>query len=122
MQIHYTQAAGITGHIMIFCMVVIFTFAHEKIRKQCFEAFQWGHRLFIVFLFASWFHGAGCFIRNTVEPYDIWDGKAYWAHCVGYQSWRWETWFSIAYILERLYAHVYMQRHANVQQVVSFVR
>jgi NADPH oxidase len=104
---------------MIFCMVAIYTFSHEKIRRQAFEAFQWGHRLFIVFLLASWTHGAGCFIRNTVEPYDIWDGKKYWAHCVGYQSWRWETWFSVLYILERLYAHIYIQRRVNVSKVLQ---
>ena len=119
MQIHYAQFAGVSGHVMIFCMVVIFTLSHLKIRNQSFEAFQWGHRLFILFLFAAWTHGAGCFVRNTVEPYDIFDRKLYWQHCVGYQSWRWETWFSILYILERLYAHVYIQRRVNVQKVLQ---
>jgi NADPH oxidase len=118
MQIHYTQAAGITGHVMIFCMVIIYTFAHEKIRRQAFEAFQWGHRLYIVFLFASWTHGAGCFVRNTVEPYYITDPKNYWAHCVGYQSWRWETWFSVLYIIERLYAYFYYRRKVTVSTVL----
>ena len=118
MQIHYTQAAGITGHIMIFCMVIIYTFAHENIRRQAFEAFQWGHRLYIIFLFAAWTHGAGCFVRNTVEPYYITDPKNYWAHCVGYQSWRWETWFSVLYILERLYAHFYYHRRVGVSTVL----
>lgn len=118
MQIHYTQAAGITGHIMIFCMVIIYTFAHENIRRQAFEAFQWGHRLYIVFLLAAWTHGAGCFVRNTVEPYYITNPKKYWAHCVGYQSWRWETWFSALYILERVYAYFYYQRKATVSKVL----
>jgi NADPH oxidase len=118
MQIHYTQAAGITGHVMIFCMVIIYTFAHEKIRRQAFEAFQWGHRLYIVFLFAAWTHGAGCFVRNTVQPYYINDPKNYWAHCVGFQSWRWETWFSVIYILERLYALLFYQRRVGVSKVL----
>ncbi|KAH8585901.1 putative NADPH oxidase [Bisporella sp. PMI_857] len=119
MQIHYTQAAGITGHVMIFCMVIIYTFAHEKIRKQSFEAFQWGHRLFLVFLIAAWTHGSGCFVRDTIEPYDITEPRKFWAHCVGYQSWRWESWFSVLYILERVYAHCYCQRRVNVSKVLQ---
>lgn len=118
MQIHYTQVAGITGHIMIFCMVIIYTFAHKSIREQSFEAFQWGHRLFIVFLFAAWTHGAGCFVRTTAEPYYITDPKNYWTHCVGYQSWRWESWFSVLYILERIYAYLYYQRRVTVSKVL----
>jgi NADPH oxidase len=119
MQIHYTQAGGITGHVMLFCMVIIYTFAHQKIRHQSYEAFQWSHRLFLVFLLAAWSHGSGCFIRNTVQPYEITDPKDYWAHCVGYQSWRWETWFSVLYILERIYAHFYCQQKVHVSRVLQ---
>jgi NADPH oxidase len=100
-------------------MVIMYTLAHEKIRKQCFEAFQRGHELFLVFLLAAWTHGSGCFVRNTVAPYDIFDGKEYWAPCVGYQSWRWETWSSVLYIVERIYAHWYVQRRANFSKVLQ---
>ncbi|KAA8575426.1 hypothetical protein EYC84_004591 [Monilinia fructicola] len=36
-QIHYTEAGGITGHIMLLCMMLIYTTAHAKIRQTIFR-------------------------------------------------------------------------------------
>ncbi len=36
-QIHYTQVGGITGHVMLLCMLLMFTTAHSKIRQQSYE-------------------------------------------------------------------------------------
>ena len=36
-QVHYTQAGGVTGHIMLLCMLLIYTTAHQKIRQQSYE-------------------------------------------------------------------------------------
>lgn len=38
-QIHYTQPGPITGHVALLLMMLIYTTAQIKIRKQCFEAF-----------------------------------------------------------------------------------
>lgn len=119
MAIHYTQAAGITGHIMLLCMVLIYAFAHAKIRAQAFEAFQWTHRLSPIFLIAAWAHGSGCWVRNSPQAYSIIDGKQYWAHCVGAQAWRWEAWFSGLYILERTYSLLWGQKKVNVSKVLQ---
>ncbi|KAL9620866.1 MAG: hypothetical protein Q9160_004647 [Pyrenula sp. 1 TL-2023] len=37
--IHYAQAGGITGHIMLLCMLLMYTTAHHRIRQQSFETF-----------------------------------------------------------------------------------
>jgi len=69
-EIHYTQAGGITGHTyvpshstlhssssvldfdcndaddrMLLIMFLMYTTAHQMIRKQCFEAFWYTHHL-----------------------------------------------------------------------------
>ena len=36
-QIHYMQAGGITGHVMLLCMLLMFTTAHAKIRQQSYS-------------------------------------------------------------------------------------
>lgn len=43
--IHYTQPGGFTGHVMLLIMLLMYTTAHQSIRKVCFEAFWWTHHL-----------------------------------------------------------------------------
>ncbi|KAF2493788.1 hypothetical protein BU16DRAFT_550770 [Lophium mytilinum] len=61
-QIHYTQAGGITGHIMLLCMMLMYTTAHHRIRQQSFETFWYTHHLFIPFLLGMYTHATGCFL------------------------------------------------------------
>ena len=37
-EIHYAEAGGITGHVMLFCMLMMFTTAHIRIRQQSYES------------------------------------------------------------------------------------
>ena len=39
LQIHYAQPGGITGHVMLLCMLLMYTTAHHRIRQQSFETF-----------------------------------------------------------------------------------
>lgn len=41
----FTQPGGLTGHVMVLLMLVIFTTSHHKIRKQSYEAFWYTHHL-----------------------------------------------------------------------------
>ena len=43
--IMYTQPGGLTGHVMLLIMLLMYTTAHHKIRKQCYEAFWFTHHL-----------------------------------------------------------------------------
>jgi len=89
-QIHYTQAGGITGHIMLLCMLFMYTTAHHRIRQQSFETFWYTHHLFIPFLLGMYTHATGCFVRDTTDPFSPFAGKDFWDHCIGYEGWRWE--------------------------------
>ena len=65
-QIHYTQPGSVTGHIMLLCMLLMYTTAHHKIRQQSFETFWYTHHLFVPFLLGLYTHATGCFVRDTV--------------------------------------------------------
>ncbi|KAJ5597317.1 hypothetical protein N7537_007401 [Penicillium hordei] len=36
---HFARAGGITGHVMLLCMMLIYTTAHHRIRQQAYETF-----------------------------------------------------------------------------------
>ncbi|KEZ42411.1 Cytochrome b-245 heavy chain subunit beta [Scedosporium apiospermum] len=118
LDIHYKQAGGITGHVMLFCMLLMYTTAHVKIRQQCFEAFWYTHHLFIPFFLGLYTHTVGCFVRDTADPISPFAGDEYWKHCIGYLGWRWELWTGGLYLIERLYREVRARRETKITRVV----
>jgi NADPH oxidase 1 len=117
-QIHYTEAGGITGHIMLLCMMLMYTTAHAKIRQQSFETFWYTHHLFIPFLLGMYTHATGCFVRDTADPFSPFDGENFWGHCLGYEGWRWELWGGGLYFLERVYREIRSRRETQIVRVV----
>ncbi|KAF2236145.1 hypothetical protein EV356DRAFT_443909 [Viridothelium virens] len=117
-QIHYTQAGGITGHIMLLCMLMIYTTAHHRIRQQSFETFYYTHHLFIPFLLAMYTHATGCFVRSSVQPYSPFAGKIFWNHCLGYEGWRWELIGGALYLFERLWREYRSRRYTEITKVI----
>lgn len=117
-EIHYTQAGGITGHIMLLCMLFMFTTAHAKIRQQSFETFYYTHHLFIPFLLAMYTHATGCFVRDSKLPYSPFAGKNFWGHCIGYEGWRWELFGGGIYLIERIYRAIQSRRPTQITKVI----
>lgn len=117
-QIHYAQAGGVTGHIMLLCMVLMYTTAHHRIRQQSFETFWYTHHLFIPFLLGLYTHAVGCFVRDTADPFSPFDTVNFWDHCIGYQGWRWELFAGGFYLIERLYREVRALRETKITRVV----
>ncbi|KAK0944928.1 hypothetical protein LTR29_003519 [Friedmanniomyces endolithicus] len=118
-QIHYTQAGGITGHVMLLCVLLMFTTAHAKIRQQSYETFWYTHHLFIPFLLAMYTHATGCFVRDSVAPYSPFAGQGFWGHCLGYEGWRWELVGGGLYLCERVYREVRSRRSTEIIKVVK---
>ncbi|GAB7341900.1 hypothetical protein MBLNU457_g0209t1 [Dothideomycetes sp. NU457] len=118
-QIHYTQAGGITGHIMLFCMFLMYTTSHQKIRQQSYETFWYAHHLFVIFLLAMYTHATGCFVRDTAQPFSPFAGNQFWQHCIGYEGWRWELVGGGIYLLERVYREVRARRRTEIVKVVK---
>ncbi|ROW14703.1 hypothetical protein VPNG_03748 [Cytospora leucostoma] len=117
-EIHYTQPGGITGHVMLFCMLMMYTTAHHRIRQQSFETFWYTHHLFIPFLLGMYTHAVGCFVRDTSDAYSPFAGKPFWTHCLGYEGWRWELFGGGIYMLERLYREIRARRSTRITRVV----
>ncbi|KAE9992315.1 hypothetical protein EG327_009480 [Venturia inaequalis] len=117
-QIHYSQAGGITGHVMLLCMLLMYTTAHARIRKQSFETFWYTHHLFIPFLLGMYVHATGCFVRDTSTPYSPFAGKPFWEHCIGYEGWRWELVAGALYLTERVYREIRARRETQIVKVI----
>jgi NADPH oxidase len=118
-QVHYTQAGGVTGHIMLLCMLLMYTTAHQKIRQQSYETFWYTHHLFVPFLLAMYSHATGCFVRDTTEPVSPFAGRYFWNHCLGYQGWRWELVGGGLYLFERIYREIRARRPTEIIKVVK---
>lgn len=116
--IHYKQPGGITGHVMLFCMLLMYTTAHHRIRQQSFETFWYTHHLFIPFFLGLYTHTVGCFVRDTAEPFSPFAGKDFWEHCIGYLGWRWELFSGGFYLFERLYREIRAARETKITRVV----
>ena len=118
MQIHYAQPGGITGHVMLLCMLLMYTTAHHRIRQQSFETFWYTHHLFIPFFLGLYTHTVGCFVRDTADAISPFAGDEYWEHCIGYLGWRWELWTGGFYLMERLYREIRAIRETKITRVV----
>ncbi|KAL6050426.1 Cytochrome b-245 beta chain [Balamuthia mandrillaris] len=79
----WTTIAGITGHIVVFCMILMYSSAVESVRRPNFEAFWFTHHLFIIFYGLLCAHGAG----EILEP------PTFWAWVLGP---------AVAYLVERM--------------------
>ena len=118
-EIHYTQPGGITGHFMLLIMVIMYTTAHHKIRRQCFEAFWYTHHLAFFFMIALYTHATGCFVRDSVNPDYIPTFPFYSTeHCLGYLSWRFIIWPGILYFGERVWREVRARQATRLSKVL----
>ncbi|KAG0338120.1 hypothetical protein BG000_004522 [Podila horticola] len=88
-QLLYKSPAGITGHIMLLCMVLMYTTAKQTQRNKSFESFWYTHHLAFVMLGALMFHGIGCIVKDST-------GK-----CRGYESYRFLAIGYALYVVER---------------------
>lgn len=117
-EIHYTQVGGITGHVMLLCMLLMFTTAHVKIRQQSYETFWYTHHLFIPFLLGLYTHAVGCFVRDSTQPHSPFAGSPFWNHCIGYEGWRWELVGGGLYLCERIYREISSRRSCQIYKVI----
>lgn len=119
LDIHYTQAGGITGHFMLLIMVLMYTTAHHKIRNQCFEAFWYTHHLAFFFMIGLYAHATGCFVRDSPEPaYSVVFPFYTTDHCLGYESWRFTIWPGIIYFGERVWREIRARRATRLSKVL----
>jgi NADPH oxidase len=119
LDIHYRQAGGITGHVMLLIMLLMYSTAHAKVRAQCFEAFWYTHHLAFFFMIGLYSHATGCFVRDSADPDYISSFPFYSTeHCLGYMSWRFTIWPGIIYFGERIYREIRGRRATKLSKVL----
>jgi len=119
LQVHYTQAGGISGHFMLLIMVLMYATAHNKIRQQCFEAFWYTHHLAFFFMIGLYSHATGCFVRDSTNPDYTFTFPFYSTeHCLGYESWRFIIWPGILYFAERMYREYRARQATRLSKVL----
>lgn len=106
-QVHYTTWAGITGHLMLFIMFLMYTSAKIEVRHKKFEIFWFTHHLSIPFYLLLFFHGYGCFVKSSI------DGK-----CKGYNSNYATVPVFLLYLLERLIRVYRGSQPTNLKKVI----
>lgn len=109
--IHYEKPAGITGHVMLLCMTLMYTSAHHSIRKQSFETFWYTHHLAFIFMLCLYTHATGCFVRT--------DPKLGPPRCKGYFSWRFTIWGGIIYFFERVLREFRSRQTTQITKVIN---
>lgn len=75
----WTHPAGITGVVMLACMILIYTSAMAPIRHQSFELFWYLHHLAFPFMIALLLHSSGCFVKlstGSCKPYGTWQAAS----------------------------------------------
>ncbi|KAG0144976.1 hypothetical protein CROQUDRAFT_672043 [Cronartium quercuum f. sp. fusiforme G11] len=108
--IMYTQPGGLTGHLMLLIMVLMYTTAQHKIRVQCFEAFWYTHHLAFFWAIGLYTHASGCFVRGAYPGQKV--------ECIGYNSVYVTVWAGLAYLCDRLWREVRGRKPAKIIAVL----
>ncbi|MBW0522896.1 hypothetical protein O181_062611 [Austropuccinia psidii MF-1] len=108
--IMYTQPGGVTGHLMLVIMCLMYTTANAKIRTQCFEAFWYTHHLALFWALGLYTHATGCFVRGALP------GRK--SQCLGYHSVDFAVWSGVAYFCERIWREIRGRRKAEILAVL----
>lgn len=64
-QLHYQTWAGITGHLMLLIMFLMFTSSTKQTRNVNHEIFSGIHVLSFFFFISLFLHSRGCFVKNA---------------------------------------------------------
>jgi predicted ferric reductase len=71
-ELAFASLPGLTGHIILLAMVIMYTTAISSVRRPQFELFWYSHHLFLVFFFCLCIHG----VQQILEPPTFWQ---WWA-------------------------------------------
>ncbi|KAJ1982836.1 hypothetical protein H4R33_004954 [Dimargaris cristalligena] len=59
----FVSGPGLTGHIMLFALVLMVITSQAKVRRRSFETFWYTHHLFLVFFGGFTIHGGFCLVK-----------------------------------------------------------
>ncbi|KAI8818569.1 ferric reductase NAD binding domain-containing protein [Fimicolochytrium jonesii] len=105
-QIHYTTYAGVTGHIMLVLMFIMYSAAKTQVRQKKFELFWYAHHLFVLFYVCLFLHYAGCFVKSNAGKCKPYGSNIYTVPCF------------CLYILERIVREYRARQSTQLSKVI----
>ncbi|KAJ1950399.1 hypothetical protein FBU59_000703 [Linderina macrospora] len=107
----FATGHGITGHIMLVCILLIGVTGYTKIRRKHFNLFWNVHHLFVVYFACFSFHGAFCLLKPNTPPYCK-SGATFWKYWVA---------SGVLYLFERLSREWRANRRAKDMKVQKVI-
>lgn len=100
---------GLTGYVMLACLMAIAFTSAQKARQANFERFWSLHHLFVIFFLFWSIHGAFCMIKPDVPPF-----------CAGTGVF-WEYWMygGVVYLAERILREVRGRHKTIITKVIQ---
>ncbi|KAJ3089858.1 hypothetical protein HK102_005315 [Quaeritorhiza haematococci] len=106
-QIHYHTNAGITGHLMLLCMLLMYTTAKIQVRARKYELFWYMHHLYFPFYILLMLHQSGCFVKSFETK-----------QCKPYNTYQWVLPGFLLYLIERVIREYRAQKFTVLTKVV----
>ncbi|KAJ2857416.1 hypothetical protein J3B02_001012 [Coemansia erecta] len=110
-KILFTTGHSITGHIMLFCMIIMGVTGWSKIRRKHFNLFWNLHHLYVIYFACFSIHGGFCLLKSNLPPFCS-TGAAFWKYWVA---------SGLIYLFERLsreFRANVRSKHMRVQKVI----
>ncbi|KAI9471476.1 NADPH oxidase B [Coemansia mojavensis] len=107
----FTTGHSITGHLMMFVIIIMSVTGYTKIRRKHFNLFWNLHHLFVVYFACFSVHGGFCLLKSDFPPYCS-TGAAF------YKYWAFS---GFVYLFERLSREIRANtraKHMRVQKVI----
>ncbi|KAI7825420.1 ferric reductase NAD binding domain-containing protein [Kickxella alabastrina] len=80
-RILFTTGHSITGHLMMFCMIIMGVTGYVKIRQKHFNLFWNLHHLYVLYFACFSIHGGFCLLKSNLPPFCS-TGAAFWKYWV----------------------------------------
>ncbi|KAJ2364657.1 hypothetical protein H4S01_003664 [Coemansia sp. RSA 2610] len=107
----FTTGHSITGHIMMFVMIIMSVTGYSKIRRKHFNMFWNLHHLFVVYFACFSIHGGFCLLKSNLPPYCS-TGAAF------YKYW---VFSGVVYLFERLSREFRANRRAKDMRIQKVI-
>ncbi|KAJ1948364.1 hypothetical protein EC988_005205 [Linderina pennispora] len=107
----FATGHGLTGHIMMLCILLMGVTGYTKVRRKHFNLFWNVHHLFVVYFACFSFHGAFCLLKPNTPPYCK-SGATFWKYWVA---------SGVLYLFERLSREWRAHRRANAMKVQKVI-
>ncbi|KAJ2478799.1 hypothetical protein IWW56_003488 [Coemansia sp. RSA 2131] len=107
----FTTGHSITGHLMMFIIIIMSVTGYAKIRRKHFNLFWNLHHLFVVYFACFSIHGGFCLLKSNLPPYCS-TGAAF------YKYW---IFSGLVYLFERLSREFRANRRASDMKVQKVI-